>query len=130
MLVIQSKLIDFKTKNCIGVVCLNGNTSVSLSLEKAKELGVQDIDIIEYLNADIEEVAVNPRRPKFYANLDKSVGVLDDLVDLDYDRLGDFSDILSFKEVIYGNIFRYIDFIELDNDVSIRRALIDAEKSE
>lgn len=127
MLVIQSKLIDFKTKKCIGVVCINGSTSVSLSLEKAKELDVQDIDIIEYLGADIEEVAVNPRRPSFYIKLSNSLGVLDDLLDLDYDRLGDFSDVLSLNEVIYGHIFRYIDFIELDNKICIRKALMDYE---
>ena len=127
MLVIQSKLIDFKTKKCIGVLCINGNTSVSLSLEKAKELGVQDIDIIEYLGANIEEVAVNPCRPSFYIKLSNSLGVLDDLLDLDYDRLGDFSDVLSLNEVIYGHIFRYIDFIELDNKICIRKALMDYE---
>lgn len=127
MLVIQSKLIDFKTKKCIGVLCINGGTSVSLSLEKAKELGVQDIDIIEYLGANIEEVAVNPRRPSFYIKLSNSLGVLDDLLDLDYDRLGDFSDLLSLNEVIYGYIFRYIDFIELDNKICIRKALMDYE---
>lgn len=127
MLVIQSKLIDFKTKKCVGVVCINGATSVALSLEKAKELEVQDIDIIEYLSADIEEVAVHPRRKNYFALLSNSTGFLEDFDDVAYDKIGDTFDLLNLNEVIWGYLFRAVDFIELDNSIAIRRALADAE---
>ena len=127
MLVIQSKLIDFKTKKCVGVVCINGITSVSLSLEKAKELDVQDIDIIEYLGTDFEEVAVHPRKKGYYALLTNSIGTLDDFEDISYDRIGDVFDRLSLKEVIYGYVFKSLDFVELDNEIALKRALSDAE---
>lgn len=127
MLVIQSKLVDFKTKECVGVVCINGTTSVSLSLEKAKELDIQDIDIIEYLGTDFEEVVVHPRKKGYYALLTNSIGMLDGFEDVAYNRIGDVFDTLSLKEVIWGYAFKSLDFVELDNEISLKRALSDAE---
>lgn len=127
MLIIQSKLVDIFSKKCVGVICINEDTSVSLSLERAKELGVQDIKIIDYLDAQVEDVVVNPRRPNYFSKVDKSVVVLDDYKDVPYDRMGDICNKLELKEVINGYVFNYIDFIELDNEIAIKRALINAE---
>ena len=127
MLIIQSKLVDIFSKKCVGVICINEDTSVSLSLKKANELGVQDIKIIDYLDAQVEDVVVNPRRPNYFSKVDKSVGILDDYKDVPYDRMGDICNKLELKEVINGYVFNYIDFIELDNEIAIKRALIKAE---
>ena len=127
MLFIQSKLVDIFNKKCVGVICINGATSVSLSIEKASELGVQDIEIIDYLDTQVEDVVVNPRRPNYFSKVDKAVGVLDDYKDVPYDRMGDICNKLELKEVINGYVFNYIDFIELDNEIAIKRALVDSE---
>lgn len=41
--------------------------------------------------------------------------------------MGDICNKLELKEVINGYVFNYIDFIELDNEIAIKRALINAE---
>ena len=127
MLKISSKLIDFKSNECVGVICRNGVTSVPLSIDKAKELDVQDIDIIQYLNTDINEVAVNPRRKNYVAFLSNSIGFLDNFDELNYEKMGDTLNKLDTKEVIWGYVFKFIDFIELDNEIAIRKALSNEE---
>lgn len=130
MLVISSKLIDFKTGKVVGVVCINGETSVALTLDKAKELGVDDIDIIEFLDTSSIDVAINPRRKNYCALLSKSVMTLDNYLDTPYEVIGDVTDIFDKKEIIWGRCFNYFDFIELDNDTSIKRALCDFERED
>lgn len=129
MLVIQTKLIDFKTKNCIGVVCINDDTSVALSLDKAKELGVEDIDIVDYLGVGTEEVVVNTKRPNYYAYKDKARSILDDYFDVPYEWTGAVDCMFLRTEIIWGYAFAYLDFIELDNEVSIKRAISNSERS-
>ena len=123
MLIIQEKLIDIKTEKCIGVICINEDTSVPLSLEKARELDIEDMDMIEYLDVVEENVVINPRRPNFYAYVDKASGFLDNYIDVPYERVGDISNVFDSSEVIWGYVFKYLDFIELDNSVAIDRAL-------
>lgn len=127
MLKISSKLIDFKSNECVGVICRNGVTSVPLTIDKAKELDVQDIDIIQYLNTDINEVAVNSRRKNYVAFLSNSIGFLDNFDELNYEKMGDTLNKLDTKEVIWGYVFKFIDFIELDNEIAIRKALFNEE---
>lgn len=129
MLNIQSKLIDIKTDKCVGVVCINGDTSVPLSLEKAKELGVEDIEIIDYLDVNKEGVALNTRRKGFYALVSKALGFISDFEDIPYDSMGSLDNIFSRTETIWGYSFRHTDFMELDNEIAIRRALGNAEQA-
>lgn len=127
MLIIQSKLIDFKTKECVGLICVNKDTSVALSLNKAKELGIEDIDLIEYLDVTEEEVAINPRRPEFYALVSSAVGVLDDYSEIPYEKMGSLINLLDCKEVIWGTVFKCTSFIELDNEIAYKRAISNSE---
>lgn len=128
MLVIQSKLINFKTNELVGVVCINGSTSVALTVEKAKDLEVEDIDIIQYLGVDEVEVALSPKHKGFYSRLSSSLGEMPDYSDNPYERIGSLVQPLECKEVIWGNIFNYNSFVELDNDIAITRALSDSER--
>lgn len=128
MLIIQSKLINFKTNELIGVICINGATSVALTIEKAKDLEVEDIDIINYLGVDEIDVAISPAHKGFYARLSSSLGEMPDYSDNPYERIGSLVQPLECKEVIWGNIFNYTSFVELDNDVAITRALSDSER--
>ena len=130
MLYITTKLIDKHSNECIGVVCKNGNTSVALSLEKAKELGIQDIDIVQYLGMNDEYVFKNPKRKNYIVYISSNIGELDNFSDVPYELLGDRVNLFDCKEVIYGYIFNYMSFIELDNDIALQRALIDFEKDE
>lgn len=130
MLVIQSKLIDIKTNECVGVICLNEDTSVPLSLSKAKELGVEDIDIIQYLDVINDKVVLHPRRKGFYGLVDKASGYLSDYSDVPYENFGSLEDLFLKSEIIWGYSFRYLDFIELDNSIAIQRALSNAEALE
>lgn len=128
MLEIQSKLLDFKTKECVGVVCLNGCTSVALSLDKAKDLGIEDIEIIEFLDVPAEDVVINTKRHNCFCKLDSSIGFLDNYEDIPYEMMGSITNIIDCKEVISGYVFNYLSFVELDNSEAIKRALSDSER--
>ena len=130
MLYITTKLIDKQSSNVVGVVCKNGNTSVALSLEKAKELGIQDIDIIQYLGVNEEYVFKNPKRKNYIVYISNNIGELDNFSDIPYEFMGDRLNLFDCKEVIYGYIFNYMSFIELDNAIALQRALVDFEKDE
>lgn len=127
MLIVQSKLINFKTKELVGIICINGATSVALTVEKAKNLEVEDVDIIQYLGVDEIEVAVSPAHNGFYARLSSSLGEMPDYFNNPYERIGSLVQPLECKEVVWGNIFNYTSFVELDNNIAIRRALSDSE---
>lgn len=129
MLIIQSKLIDFKTKKIVGVICINGETSVALTIDKAKELQVEDIDIVEYLGVEELEVAVRPSNTNSFAELSKSLGDMVGLGDVNFERVGSILCPMDCIDVIWGKMFNFISFIELDNDIAIRRALSNSERS-
>lgn len=128
MLIVQSKLVDFKTNELVGVICINGETSVALSLDKAKDLNIEDIDIIQYLGVDEIQVAIRPNNTGSYARLSSSIGEMPDFEDVPYERVGSIIQPLDCKEVIWGIMFNFASFVELDNEIAIKRALIDAEK--
>lgn len=130
MLIIQKKLINGITNKCFGVICSleDGVTMVCLSINKAIELNVQDIEILEYLDCDFDIAFENKRRTGYFALGSNEKGYLNEYSDIPYERIGDLSDIFNMKEIVYGHMFDYKDFLELDNDFAIKRALLDLEK--
>lgn len=127
MVYINKKLIDIKTGKCIGGICSNSdnknNVSVALSIAKLKELNIQDSDILEYLDVDSEEVVSHPRRKGYYALCSKATMIMEDFIDTPYDSIGSYSDIFSLSEVIWGYLFRYTDFVQLDNLILIKQVI-------
>lgn len=131
MLIVQRKLVNAVDNKCFGVVCSleDGVTLACLSINKAKELEVQDIDILEYLECEEELAYLNPRRSGYYIPETNSNGFLKDFADVSYERMGEVTDLFNMQEVLYGHIFNYKDFIEIDNEVCIKRALKDDERT-
>lgn len=126
MLLIQSKLIDIKTRNCFGIICTSSKAEdcrVPLSLDKARELNIQDIDIIEYLGVQEDEVVRHTRYSDRYGRLENSISFIDSYEDVPYEKMGSVEDVLNYQEVIWGYVFPYLNFIKLDSEEAIKRVL-------
>lgn len=107
-------------KSCVGEVIgyrvANSKGYMSaVSAEKAKELGVQDADILDLMDFPEEEVLVAPDGR--YALIDKSEMFLADREDDPWGVAGDD------KVVVYGHVLRESCFCPLDNEYAIARML-------
>lgn len=114
MLTIMRRLLDKRTNDTVGYVITCGNSyTVPVSVEKAKELGVEDIDIAHLMKMDSYEVISHNAK---YALLNHSVDYNEDLatVPIDRDKLGVY---------MYGYLFKNEDIIPLDSEPAIQRML-------
>lgn len=106
-LVLNNKLVDFKTKKVIGLLYRDYDVDdfaryLPFSLEKAKELKLQDSDIAEFM--DVEEIEVVTRGNK-YALLSNSIGFVDLLEEVPYE-------LTDTNVVIWGYLFEKYSIVD------------------
>lgn len=114
------RVLKDKFDNVVGYVVSAGNTySVSVTKEKAKELDVQDLDIIEYFDLPVDEVVQITRGS--YALVENNSGFFEEFEDSKKDYFGD-------KTLYYGYYFEPKYIVSLDNDSAIRRMMLEDKK--
>lgn len=113
---ISAKLVNRLTHKIIGVLYSVRDYVIPLSIDKAKELGVSDIDIIEYMS-DIEEIGVYTYKNYF---VDASNYVIENESSIGDDFVYDFGSSIE----VDGYVFNKTSLLELDNEVWLRRLKI------
>lgn len=111
--IMTGKYVDCRSKEIVGVRISRGTEyEAAVTIEKAKELNVEDIDIVQYLDVyPIEVVAVGEVG---YAILDKSDGFLSDYADVMLEDMGDLY-------YLYGHVFKKHFLCKFDVEAAIRR---------
>jgi hypothetical protein len=101
----------------VGVtITLGGDYTCSVSVEKAKELGVEDIDIIQYM--DYTNVDVIPIGTNKYALPEHKTSFFEDFADVPSDYFGD-------RRIYYGYLFEDRFIVPLDSESAINRMVLE-----
>lgn len=112
---ITGKLKDIQTDKVIGVKVVGSYLfEAALSLERAKEMKVPDIEYVQYLDCAEHEVCVSPTGK--YAMLEKEAGYHAELKD---EPFTNFMGMYS----IWGHLFQPYDLLGLDDSYAIYRML-------
>ena len=99
-------------------ISLGGNYICAVTEEKAKSLGVVDIEIVQYM--DFTEVEVIPISGNKYAVIDNNSGFFEDYKDIARDYFGD-------KILYYGYYFKPQYIISLNNESALKRMMLEAK---
>lgn len=115
----KSVLVDRVTGEIIGYEITSDNeTVVGVTFDKAKELGVLDIEDLQYLDLPIIEVVSTRGR---YALIDYADIYISSNSDIPYEKNED--DSVS----IYGYVFQSYRLMSLDNQAAIDRLSVEKE---
>lgn len=113
-LLITGKLVDIRTKETVGYKIITDKDesySAVVSLDKLKELAVQDASIVQYM--DFEEIEVILSRNNKYGVIDRSKGFSEELADIPYEEV--------FGVAVYGYLFNENELCPIDNEFAINR---------
>lgn len=109
-LCLESKLLDIKTNSVVGLLYRDLNADfprlVPFRLQVAKDLGLQDSDIAEYMDVEIVEVVVHNNS---YAIISNALCELEDKA-IPYERIND--DIS-----IWGYVFNRFSLVSFINSL-------------
>lgn len=116
----KSVLVDKVTGEIIGyeVESENNESVASITLEKAKELGVCDVDDLDYLDLPVNEVVSGRGR---YALVDYADIYMASECNTPFEKLDDG------RVCIYGYVFESYKLLEIDNEFAIKRLYFDKE---
>ena len=98
-------------------ISLGGNYTCAVTEEKAKELGVADIEIVQYMS--FNELEVVPIVGNKYALVENNSGFFEDYKDSSKDYFGD-------KILYYGYYFKPQYIISLNNESALKRLILEA----
>lgn len=106
-------------KVTVGYTISLGETyTCAVTESKAKELGVADIEIVQYM--DFTEVEVVPISGNKYALVENNSGFFEDYKDIIKDYFGD-------KILYYGYYFQPQYIISLNNESALKRMILEAK---
>ena len=98
-------------------ISLGGNYTCAVTEEKAKELGVADIEIVQYMS--FNELEVVPIVGNKYALVENNSGFFEDYKD-------SAKDYFSDKILYYGYYFKPQYIISLNNESALNRLILEA----
>lgn len=99
-------------------ISLGGNYTCAVTEEKAKELGVADIEIVQYMSFD--ELEVVPIVGNKYALVENNSGFFEDYRESAKDYFGD-------KILYYGYYFKPQYIISLNNESALKRIVLESK---
>lgn len=99
-------------------ISLGGNYTCAVTEEKAKELGVADIEIVQYMSFD--ELEVVPIVGNKYALVENNSGFFEDYRENVKDYFGD-------KILYYGYYFKPQYIISLNNESALKRIVLESK---
>lgn len=112
VLYFSSKLMDKISKKVIGYEVTSNNGSVAgMTLDKAKEEGVCDVEDLEYMGLPEKEVVCWGSK---YAFCDLADSYNSFACDIPFEKCGDCV-------LIYGYYFQRYRLVEINNEVAIER---------
>ena len=112
-MILLGQFVDVVTGEVLGYKIGNGDIlTAAVTKEKAKELKVEDIEIVNYL--DLEVIESIKGRGDTYAVLSREEIYLGDYAEVPYTRLDD-------KIALYGHVFNSNAICELNNNLAIER---------
>ena len=98
-------------------ISLGGNYTCAVTEDKAKELGVADIEIVQYMS--FNELEVVPISGNKYALVENNSGFFEDYKDSAKDYFGD-------KILYYGYYFKPQYIISLNNESALKRIILES----
>lgn len=99
-------------------ISLGGNYTCAVTEDKAKELGVADIEIVQYMS--FNELEVVPISGNKYALVENNSGFFEDYKDSAKDYFGD-------KILYYGYYFKPQYIISLNNESALKRIVLESK---
>lgn len=99
-------------------ISLGGNYTCAVTEDKAKELGVADIEIVQYMS--FNELEVVPISGNKYALVENNSGFFEDYKDSAKDYFGD-------KILYYGYYFKPQYIISLNNESALKRIILESK---
>ena len=99
-------------------ITLGGNYTCSVTLDKAKEVGVKDVSIAHLM--DFDEIEVVPIGKKSYGVVSNNSGFFEEFADSPIDYFGD-------KKLYYGYYFEDRYIVNLDSTSALDRMILEAE---
>lgn len=99
-------------------ISLGGNYTCAVTKEKAKELGVADIEIVQYMS--FNELEVVPIACNKYALVENNSGFFEDYRESAKDYFGD-------KILYYGYYFKPQYIISLNNESALKRIVLESK---
>lgn len=99
-------------------ISLGGNYTCAVTEEKAKELGVADIEIVQYMS--FNELEVVPIACNKYALVENNSGFFEDYRESAKDYFGD-------KILYYGYYFKPQYIIALNNESALKRIILESK---
>lgn len=99
-------------------ISLGGNYTCAVTEDKAKELGVADIEIVQYMS--FNELEVVPISGNKYALVENNSGFFEDYKDSARDYFGD-------KILYYGYYFKPQYIISLNNESALKRIVLESK---
>lgn len=116
---------DVRTNKIIGVsyksYVLNEINEALFSIENAQKLGLQDIDIVEYLDVQCINVLKGKMDMLFPIETEKYFN----------EELADDGITVSFDgQIIHGHVFSKFSGIQMDNEQAIERCLTNYEQQQ
>lgn len=118
---IRNKLVYTKGNEKVLVgfgITLGGSYTCSVTLDKAKELGVKDVSIAHLM--DFDEIEVVPIGTKSYGVVSNNSGFFEEFADSPMDYFGD-------KKLYYGYYFEDRYIVNLDSTSALDRMILEAE---
>lgn len=118
---IRNKLVYTKGNEKVLVgfgITLGSNYTCSVTLDKAKELGVKDVSIAHLM--DFDEIEVVPIGKKSYGVVSNNSGFFEEFADSPIDYFGD-------KKLYYGYYFEDRYIVNLDSTSALDRMILEAE---
>lgn len=123
MLKIVTRLVNFKTKEVVGVLVEKDACRLALDINKAQDIGVEDISIVNYLDVEEKLVAISSDG-KSFAYLDEDENEFrPEYEDTEYSVLFDSSYRRVSKCVVWGYVFDYSKFIPFNSKGAMREVL-------
>lgn len=99
-------------------ISLGGNYTCAVTEERAKELGVADIEIVQYMS--FNELEVIPIASNKYALVENNSGFFEDYRKSAKDYFGD-------KILYYGYYFKPQYIISLNNESALKRIVLESK---
>lgn len=119
---IVNKLVHTKPngeKDVIGFgISLGRSYTCSVTVDKAKELGVRDISIAHLM--DFDETEIIPISKTSYGVVTNNSGFFEEFADSPFDYFGD-------RKLYYGYFFEDRFIVNLDSDIAINRMISEAK---
>lgn len=112
-LIPQARLIDHETGEIVGYMLQSGVRRVALTLEKIKELNLECVTYIEFLELEIIEVL---SYKNYFAIFENYVYLIEDLEAIPYKRDGE-------NVILWGYCFKQSHLVPLDDKTALKYAL-------